>query len=108
MWIEQVEAEARGPELVLYLEDETEEIVATQAIPIWDPAEDVQVIQLGARLGESLQSWRTGSEVVVLVQRGYLPNQEPDEWFLTGYGTPFGAAMAVLYVGASRVAGTRC
>ena len=86
---EPVEAEARGSELILFLEDETEEIIATQAIPIWDPAEDVQVIRLGARLGESLQSLRAGSEVVVLVQRDYSPNQEPEEWFLTGYGTPF-------------------
>ena len=87
--VEQVEVQARAPEVVLHLEDETEEIVATQSIQIWDPAEDVQAIQVGSPLGGSRQSWRTGSEVVVLVRRGYLPNQEPDEWFLTGYNTLF-------------------
>ena len=87
--VRQVDLPARTPDLILHLEDEAGEIVATQAVPIWDPTEDVQSLQFGSRPGEQRHSWQVGKEVAVLVQRGYLPSKEPEEWFLTGYGTPF-------------------
>jgi len=70
------------------LEDETGESITTQSIPIWNPTEDVQYRRLRIH-PDGQQSWRAGSDMVVLVRRDYVPSQEPDEWFLTGYNTPF-------------------
>jgi hypothetical protein len=79
---------AGNPELMLRLEDDTGEAVAAEAVPVWDAAAEVQSLRLGTTPTLESARWEAGREFVVVTRPEHTASQPPDEWFLTGHGTP--------------------